>query len=271
MKCAICGNKTTIFTSWPVNVGHGQIMKIDSNCLSNLGIKKTDIRSQNAIKSFDVNSLKRMIENGEKFSFADYKKNLKKQKKDNADNYEKYLSEFKDNGTVYYPLIFRNDTKQIFFALDFNKSIYQIHSYSEVTDFKVEKSESFNSKIKKDISLSRGITGYVLAGPTGGIIGASAGNPSTKTLKEISTITFTIRFSDGSYTSFALSGHPNAVATANKIELELKKIVNDNNSITEKSSPTHSLSDLRELKSLQDDGIITQEEFEVKKRNILGI
>jgi hypothetical protein len=268
MKCALCGNKTTMFTSWPVNVGHGLIEKIDSACLVKLGIKKTDIRSQNAIKRFSIDSLRKMIENGETFSYSGYKAEAKHKKKLNKENYENYFAEFKAKGSLYYPLIFRYDTKQIFFALDFLKNLYQIHSFSEITDFKIDKNETFNSNTKKDISFSKGITGYLIAGSTGGVIGASSGNSSTKTLKEVSAITFTIRFYDGSYTSFALSGHPEDIVNANKIELELKKIVNENNS---SSSHSNNLSDLRELKSLFDDGIITQEEFDLKKKELLGL
>ncbi|WP_081460877.1 SHOCT domain-containing protein [Fructobacillus fructosus] len=45
-------------------------------------------------------------------------------------------------------------------------------------------------------------------------------------------------------------------------------MVNENNS---SSSKSNNLSDLRELKSLLDEGIITQEEFDLKKKEILGI
>ncbi|MGY5276223.1 SHOCT domain-containing protein [Lactiplantibacillus plantarum] len=48
-------------------------------------------------------------------------------------------------------------------------------------------------------------------------------------------------------------------------------VENENNEPTTLSTPTNSSDELRKLKSLLDDGILTEEEFAAKKKQILGI
>ncbi|ACT62619.1 hypothetical protein Nizo2831_1657 [Lactiplantibacillus plantarum] len=55
------------------------------------------------------------------------------------------------------------------------------------------------------------------------------------------------------------------------VRLDKILVENENNEPTTLSTPTNSADELRKLKSLLDDGILTEEEFAAKKKQILGI
>ena len=53
--------------------------------------------------------------------------------------------------------------------------------------------------------------------------------------------------------------------------LEIKQYIESFQDEPESSNKQNDINQIRELKSLLDDGIITQEEFNMKKKNLLGI
>lgn len=74
---------------------------------------------------------------------------------------------------------------------------------------------------------------------------------------------------------FAATKDENTVMFGRKGEyekaLEIKQYIESFQDEPESSNKQNDINQIRELKSLLDDGIITQEEFNMKKKNLLGI
>lgn len=127
--------------------------------------------------------------------------------------------------------------------------------------------------------MSRSIVGGLVAGPTGAVLGAFSGNKSYDAVSKMAVVL---------YFNNNYSKQLNYISTETKIDsmyyrdeqekmqrfcVRLDKILveNENNEPTTLSTPTNSADELRKLKSLLDDSILTEEEFAAKKKQILGI
>lgn len=149
-------------------------------------------------------------------------------------------------------------------------------AYEDIGDFEII--EDNNQVVKS--GLSTAIGGGVLFGPAGAIAGAVIGkgkkgkeyveklqvilkmkNGQTKTISFISTKT---KVKSLTYKTL----EPQFRETVLKIE----SIIKQNVALSiETVSPTSSTDEIRKYKELLDDGILTQEEFDFKKKELLGI
>ena len=135
-------------------------------------------------------------------------------------------------------------------------------------------------EVKKHHGVARAVTGGILFGGAGAIVGAVTGG---KQYDVISNISITVFLSDDSSfenTILSTETKPGSLTFQGaKGELDswcnlLDRIINDNQSQTSQPTITTKPStadEIRKYKGLLDDGIITQDEFDKKKSELLNI
>ena len=153
-----------------------------------------------------------------------------------------------------------------------NKKVNQILNFEDIIDFQVLKNQTSVSSS----DWSNVLLGGMLFGSTGAIVGSLVSRTTRESLDRLSLIintkynTFCIDFisdqhvSDSVLTPF-VSTQLSEVCTA------VEYIIKSSNTVTPVKSSSVQSNDLRELKSLLDDGIITKEEFDAKKKQLLGL
>lgn len=138
-----------------------------------------------------------------------------------------------------------------------------VHSLNDLRVTWVE-SYTLNSVNTKTTNngIKRAIIGGVLAGSTGAVIGAVTAKKTT-TGNTVSTEHFHVhlRFSSNPDKDYWIY-----LKNSNEVNLLLRHISHEN--APETSDPTE---ELRKYKSLLDDGIITQQDFEAKKKQLLKL
>ncbi|WP_373880062.1 SHOCT domain-containing protein [Levilactobacillus brevis] len=140
-------------------------------------------------------------------------------------------------------------------------------------------------EVKKHHGLTRAATGGLLFGGAGAIVGAVTGG---KQFDQVTRVSITVRLSDGEAIEYNLlpTGKTKSTSfeakTANgrleDMSALLDRIIEANHTptpvapqiITEKA-PVSPADEIRKYKSLLDDSIITQEEFDAKKRSLLSL
>lgn len=130
-------------------------------------------------------------------------------------------------------------------------------------------------KIKKHHGITRAIVGGVLAGPVGAVVGAGTGGKEFDTIKRLGFIlhltdnrsqNYMLMISESKSDSFLTKS---AMEDYNNIAAKLDQIISSN---TQESTSNGSNADeLRKFKGLLDDGIISQAEFDEKKKELLGL
>lgn len=130
-------------------------------------------------------------------------------------------------------------------------------------------------KIKKHHGITRAIVGGVLAGPVGAVVGAGTGGKEFATIKRLGFIlhltdnrsqNYMLMISESKSDSFLTKS---AMEDYNNIAAKLDQIISSN---TQESTSNGSNADeLRKFKGLLDDGIISQAEFDEKKKELLGL
>lgn len=130
-------------------------------------------------------------------------------------------------------------------------------------------------KIKKHHGITRAIVGGVLAGPVGAVVGAGTGGKEFDTIKRLGFIlhltdnrsqNYMLMISESKSDSFLTKS---AMEDYNNIAAKLDQIISSN--AQEPTSSSSNADELRKFKGLLDDGIITQEEFDAKKKELLGV
>lgn len=132
-------------------------------------------------------------------------------------------------------------------------------------------------KIKKHHGITRAVVGGVIAGPVGALVGAGTGGKEFESAKRLG---FTLNLTDNRFVDILL------ITTETKLDSFTGKIASDEynkligkfdqilaaNTQAQTGSVSPSTPDeLRKYKELLDEGIITQEEFDAKKKELLGL
>lgn len=202
---------------------------------------------------------------------SDTFENLKKKRKENIKRIKERLKQNKAEkvGQVYFDFV----DKKICFdtALLENNANFKIVNFSDVVSFTpIERNGGHVSKHHRG---SRALVGGMLAGGVGAVMGASTGG---KEFDKIAELSITILFKDGSdkKVSFIKNEKSDSLLAQqaqrrfDRTSILLTKVVNANkNNI----NGTSYKDELEDLKTLLDKGIITQEEFAEKKKQILGL
>lgn len=149
-----------------------------------------------------------------------------------------------------------------------------IYNYSDVEDVYTLKGDRVIRSVSsghKSGGITRSIIGGAIAGSTGAVIGALTANSKiTYSTTESQTIYVNV-FVAGSEDPISLSCPNEMIAdnALNAFSRMIKKTTAPSSAIIPKSDST--ADEIRKFKELLDDGIITQEEFNVKKKQLLGL
>ena len=122
-------------------------------------------------------------------------------------------------------------------------------------------------------NLNGAVLGGVIAGSTGAIIGSREKISGT-----INPITTSVQKYDNSYVILKTQKETIKFITKSTVQTLEKMMpekdydrINDHEKISEKNNLDDSIEEIRKYKQLLDEGIITQEEFDIKKKQLLNI
>lgn len=129
----------------------------------------------------------------------------------------------------------------------------------------IEWLESIKSKGKKIVG--RAIVGNILAGPAGMIIGGLTGKEK---IKDKSTAVITLQNPETK--EVRMLSFPCTALELRKYQAFPKlKLIEDEPELIEEVAEVDPLTQIKQLKELLDMGAITQEEFDLKKKELLGV
>lgn len=220
--------------------------------------------------SKDVREEEKRIQEQERQELIQQRQKEEDEQKE-ADKLEqmKYSKIFYANRTV--SLAIKIDDKNHLFMSFGNKSPY-IFKFSDII--------SYDVKVNGTTHIKGGGVGTLIGGSLFGVTGAIVGNAfSPKQAKEsIKNITIVISLNNKDYPILSINCGT-STDDANKIAAvieQMMEIANRENTMLHKTTNTsdNTLDDIakiREFKKLFDEGILTEEEFTAKKKQILGI
>lgn len=243
---------------------------------------------------FFDNLSKKMEERSEKKKQekAEYSKVLNKFKNNDAKKFENYYFDLKDNQILEIQNIFSKK--------------YRIIDFKDVLSYSINKKEHNDSKTetKRKHGIGRAVVGGVLLGPVGAAVGGLTSKKETQTISKdfVDHLGVVVNLNDG--TSFEIEyfdttlkaddslvtgciKQVNQLATVLEAGIENAKRkqtetvaieptkVKENNeqpvSATQSSPAADPLDEIKKLKGLLDIGAITQEEFDIKKKQLLDL
>ncbi|EGP5214552.1 SHOCT domain-containing protein [Enterococcus faecium] len=132
------------------------------------------------------------------------------------------------------------------------------------------------SKIKKHHGITRAVVGGVLAGPIGALVGAGTGGKEFESVKQLGVM---VHLADNSSVKYLIINSETKLDSIvgrasmdiyNKLVAKLEWIVKEKEGVPTNTSESQA-DEIRKYKELLDDGIITEEEFNKKKQELLEI
>ena len=180
---------------------------------------------------------------------------------------EEFSKIFYANRTV--SLIEIDDKNHLFM---FGKKLSYIFKFSDIL--------SYDVKVNGTTQIKGGGAGALIGGSLFGVTGAVVGNAlSTKQAKEsIDNVTVVISLNKIDYPVLTINcgtaiNYANKIATAveQMIEISNRENTTPQKSLKTNDSTLDDITKIREFKKLFDEGILTEEEFIAKKKQILGI
>lgn len=143
----------------------------------------------------------------------------------------------------------------------FSKKVQKVYSFEDIVGYNID--ENKEQVTKRKGTLGRGIVGGLLAGPIGVLVGGATAKKVTKEQNTKATIQIKVR---SSYTPITIVA-PNNIAKENVITaIEHMLTQTSTNNLN-----TGTADELLKYKELLDNGIITQDEFEHKKKQLLNL
>lgn len=178
-------------------------------------------------------------------------------------------------GSYYFRI---DDHKKQWYAGRKNIPNPPVFSFAEVVDYEYSEDGEMITKG----GTGRAAVGGMLFGATGAVIGGLTGGRRTKSVVRSMKVKISLRNKYVKYCEVELLGGGAECKVGGMTYTFLKQVadnllsaldsmvVESQNSSTETSAPS-SADEIRKYKQLYDDGIITQDEFEAKKRQLLGL
>ena len=163
------------------------------------------------------------------------------------------------------------DSKECYNKLSFP----QIYNVVDIYDVWVDIKKNSNISITTtNDGFVGAIVGGLIAGLTGAIIGSTTGTANSTgeiTENTDAAVIWIRKKNDGSEEQHII--YCGTESIANNLERALKKLMEENTTLMEqpKVGTISPIDELRKYKLLLDDGIITQEDFDVKKKQLLEI
>lgn len=160
-----------------------------------------------------------------------------------------------------------DDNNKLFIIGDCKKSTLEpiVYSFNEVLTYEVQ---TIGSKVitEKKGGISRAIVGNLVAGPVGAIVGSGTAKEETKTVGGTSVLNIDFLMESGNY-RVSIANFPNNFPNfLDKCILEKSKeptIIS--------SSSSDNITEIKRYKELLDAGIITEDEFLLKKKKLLNL
>ncbi|WP_273751786.1 SHOCT domain-containing protein [Leuconostoc mesenteroides] len=277
--CAVCGvNKVGFLNSNRLSDG-----TMCTKCLEKIGLSDSNYNKEMVTELLSVETIKSMIQNGEKIDYKtrieEIKSEKKQQKNDDKEAYIELVNSFKNKGiSKINGFYFDNQDKRILI----DKTLLDRHHLYKYSDLISYNPTTLQGSIEKHHGLTRAAVGGVMFGGAGAIVGAATGH---KKFSSVSKMYITVSFSDGLSKKINFISADTKTNSLTYITAEksfnafigiLDSIIADNEK--DKSVPsigTKNVSDIENelisLKKLLDAGIITKEDFESKKKMLLGI
>lgn len=274
--CGICGKQIKFLTD-NLKFKDGYL---DGNCLAKLGLSSTRFSDIGWSEEHTIDEAKELINNNIKIDSKAEKAKLKEQKKINkAENKAKYETikkryidhKSKISGKMHADFV----DEMIYFEKTLFTDFREI-SFDDVVSFTPIERGKHESKHHRG---ARGLVGGVLAGGVGAVIGASTGGKDYDILSELSILiilkngdNYKLKYlntetkADSWTSKLARSDFENGISILSNIVAKNNSTAKYENTVVNSGSL-----EIRELKSLLDDGIITQSEFDMKKKQILGL
>ncbi len=289
-ECSLCGSKIGFFDQ---NLKFKDKQYICGKCIDKYRFSKKEGSYKarwKAIRWSTDHSLKEFKENyidqGKDFNDAlvdveNKKLAAKQEKADNKAKYQALLSDFQKDSYHFSHYYFNQRRQQILVAKTLLNE-YKIINFSDIVSYRVNQNGHNETKHH---GITRAIVGGALAGGVGAIVGATTGGKQTDYIDHLGLI---ISLKDGSnfevvfirkieqIKSNSLSARA-SIESLNKLISLIDSIIAQNQAsnidkINSNSDTSNDSADeIRKFKKLAEDGIITQEEFEAKKKKILGI
>lgn len=255
--CVICTNKIGSLT--------GKIKLSDGNyvckkCFSRAGFTSS-IADIQMVQSLSTEQIKT------KFSSNLSAKDIQKNR----------LEYFKKNSDLIIGDIIFNDKDKAFLI---KKSILMnraqiVVKYDEIQTFTPI---FLGGKIKKHHGITRALVGGALVGPIGALIGAGTGGKEWESinrlgieiyLKDNRTIKYDLISNETKINSLV---GKNSFDQYNHLSAKLESIIsNQTNTSNTSVEATSEIDEIRKYKELLDEGIISQEEFNAKKKELLNL
>lgn len=152
-----------------------------------------------------------------------------------------------------------------------------VYDFKDVVSYQVNKNGHTENK---QHSITRAMVGGAIAGDTGALIGAMTGDKSKDYLDHLGLV---INLADGN--SFEIVIHSNGKIKGRQadacyrslnelvgqIKAGMATVANEKQLTTQPTEVQDAADQIAKFKKLADEGIITQEEFEAKKKQLLGL
>lgn len=257
--CTICGKKLG-FLSGPLEFADGPVCP---NCFEQVGISGT-VKDRNIANTLSSVLIREALASGEKINLElEYSRVLEAQKR------------FEEHGALKFNLFsFDNiDKKIMFHEKIFNSEQIYFYNYKDILSY--SPIERGHSETKKH-GISRAVTGGLIAGTTGAIVGAVTGGKNFDYIDKLA-VTVHLTKNRSLYISFINVKTQQGLITDSAYDsfyqllALLDEIILDNNTKLKNNQTVDIEQQLRSLKSLLDDGILTQEEFTIKKQKLLDL
>lgn len=286
--CSFCGNKIG-FWSQQISFKDG---KMGGKCLIKYGMgTKWNFKpgAREYAKEHTVQEFKDLIASGKTFKDVQSKYLTDDEKKQAANDakhdelmkkYDKMLPIFQKEATAQFSHYIFDDKRQQILQKKTFLSDPRFINYSDIISYKVNQS---GHDEKKHHGITRAVVGGVIAGGVGAIVGATTGGKQNDyidhlgliiTLKDGSNfeIVFIRKIEQEKANSFTARDD---IQRFNTLVSMIDAIIAKNNQTAKTTSTENTNPDpadeIRKFKKLADDGIITQDEFEAKKKQLLGL
>lgn len=237
-------------------------------------------------KNHTVQDFKNIIDQGKDFTDIQEnyltdkeKKNIQaEQKREQAKaKYEKTLADFKANESDYLSYYIFSDKKQQILVKKGILRDPRVINYSDIISYHVNQQGHNQSKHH---GITRAVVGGALAGGVGAIVGATTGHKQTDYIDHLGLV---VNLKDGSNFELVfirkIDQCKSNSFTARECIKQLNSyaswldsiIAKNQNQPVEDKAKTDSADEIAKYKKLADEGIITQKEFEAKKKRLLNL